>query len=258
MFLKVKKVLFSFITGLRTNRLGSFLYTFCYGILDALENKNNDFESNGERWLIENLESQNRIVVFDVGGNVGVWSRMVWLHNNQAQIHSFEPVPEIYERLVKNVNQCESIFPNNIALGAAEGFLRFNYYPKNSLFSSFYDHPMGKSLGIELEVNVQTGDNYCQINEIEYIDFLKIDVEGFESNVLSGFEKMINSKRIKMIQFEYGDLVLKSRFLLVDFYNLLESKGYKVGKLFPGYVDFSPYNVRKENFLTSNFVAVLV
>jgi hypothetical protein len=47
-----------------------------------------------------------------------------------------------------------------------------------------------------------------------------------------------------------------SRFLLRDFYQLLEPAGYLVGKIFPNGVDFRPYSPDDENFFGPNFLAV--
>ncbi|PZX47648.1 FkbM family methyltransferase [Algoriphagus chordae] len=254
---EIKKSIYHWITNHRKTRIGKLLYSFSSTINEALENKNNDFNTNGEKWLIDSLDANQPLIVFDVGANIGDWTKLVHHKNKYAQIHSFEPIPAIYERLAQNTQGIEEIKINNLALGEFSGVLEMNYYPQNPIFSSFYNHPLGKNKKNLTRVEVMTGDKYCELNQIEFIDFLKIDVEGFESKVLFGFERMFSEKRIKMIQFEYGDLVLKSNFLLRDFYGFFESRNYKVGKLYPGYVDFDGYSCKKENFIPSNFVCLI-
>ena len=57
---------------------------------------------------------------------------------------------------------------------------------------------------------------------IESIDFLKVDTEGADIDVLQGFRNAFEQGAVTMAQFEYNDLSLKlSRTLLADFYELL-------------------------------------
>ena len=252
----IKKSVYHWITGQRKNRIGKGLYTVIKIIHEALENKNNDFNTNGEKWLVDSLGSEKPLIVFDVGANIGDWTKMVHYKNRNAKIHSFEPIPEIFKKLSENTKGIDQIAINNLALGKEEDKLEMNYYPSNPIFSSFFNHPLGKNQENVVEVKVTSGDAYCKLENIEFIDFLKIDVEGFEPSVLFGFDRMFAEKRIGMVQFEYGDLVLKTGFLLKDFYEFFEKKNYKVGKLFPRFIEFGDYNFNKENFLPSNFVAV--
>ena len=88
------------------------------------------------------------------------------------------------------------------------------------------------------------------------IDFLKIDTEGHEFHVLKGFEQSLDAGLINVIQFEYGKVNVLSRALLYDYYQFFEKKGYVVGKIFPHFVRFKPYEYFDENFIGPNFVAV--
>jgi FkbM family methyltransferase len=253
---KIKQSVYHWLSKQRPTSCGKRLLSINQSLFEALENKNNDFKTNGEKWLIDSLDSDKAIIVFDVGANIGDWSKMAYSKNKNAIIHSFEPVPAIFEKLAENTNGIDQISINNLALGEKEDVLQMNYYPSNSIFSSFYHHPMGKNQSNVVEVKVMSGDAYCQLHNVEFIDFLKIDVEGFESKVLFGFDRMFAEKRIGMVQFEYGDLVLKTGFLLRDFYEFFEKNNYKVGKLFPEFIEFGEYSYKKENFLPSNFVAI--
>lgn len=257
MFNYCKKYIYHWITNQRNKVLGKYLYSINNILYEALENKNNDFFTNGEKWLIDSLLLNNKSIVFDVGANIGDWSKLVNSKFREVNIHSFEPIPYVFQKLEENLVEIDNIKVNNFALGNTEGVINMNYYPSNSLFSSVFNHPLGQGKENIIQVNVVKGDYYCEFNNINEIHFLKIDVEGFESEVLFGFEKMLSERKIKMIQFEYGDLVLRSRFLLKDYFELLEKYNFSVGKLFPNYIKFTSYDYKMENFLTSNFVAVL-
>ncbi|MDP3442733.1 MAG: FkbM family methyltransferase [Ignavibacteria bacterium] len=254
--MKIKKYLFSLITKSKGTVLGDFLKSASKSIIDALENKDNNHFTNGEFWLISVLKDTDVKTVFDVGANVGVWTNQFKLMHPGTKVYSFEPVPETFEKLKENTQNLNNVQLFNLALSDSSDPLEFNYYPNNSYFSSIYDHPLTGQKPDKKIVKAQKGDDFCTELGIEDIDFLKIDTEGSEPKVLKGFQEMIESGKIKMIQFEYGEINIQNRFLLKDFFDLFENNGYLLGKIYPDFIDFSPYQKEKENFIISNFFAV--
>ena len=61
-----------------------------------------------------------------------------------------------------------------------------------------------------IEVNVRTINDICEELNIDRINFMKIDVEGFESDVLSGAKNLLENKKIEYILFELQDTILHS------------------------------------------------
>ena len=98
-------------------------------------------------------------------------------------------------------------------------------------------------------------DAYCKADRIETVDFVKIDVEGAEHRVLGGFGEYLRAQAVHCIQFEYGAFSTQTRFLLADYYGLL-GDGYWIGKIFPTYVDFRPYDWSMDDFRFSNYCCV--
>jgi hypothetical protein len=99
---------------------------------------------------------------------------------------------------------------------------------------------------------VRTGDEVCRELGIGKIDFLKVDVESAEYEVLTGFSEMLGARRVSVIQFEHQH----GRFLR-DFYDLFLPKGYALGKLYANYVDFREHSAESEHFLGPHYIAVL-
>ena len=89
------------------------------------------------------------------------------------------------------------------------------------------------------------------------VDLLKIDVEGHEIEVLSGFRDTLASpeRRPRVIQFEYGHTWLPARHTLMEAYDLLRRSGYIVGRLYPDGVDFKPYSLADDHFRMGNYIA---
>lgn len=217
----------------------------------------NDNELSGEYRVLRIFAKNNPKVVFDVGANVGNWTKELKQYSPDSVVYSFEPVPQTFEKLCQNLKEEKMVYPHEIALSDREGTLVFNFYPSNSYFSSIYKTTLDSNFQT-LSVNTISGDTFCDEQNIDEIDFLKIDVEGAENKVLVGFSRRIKERKIKVIQFEYGPHNIESRFLLKDFFELLEGNGYRIGKIYPTWVDWSEYTIEKENFILSNFLALSI
>ena len=68
---------------------------------------------------------------------------------------------------------------------------------------------------------------------------------------------MLQNGKIRVIQFEYGEMYISARTFLKDCFDLLIPLGYKIGKLFPDGVEFVDYTYDLDNFKWANYVAVL-
>jgi FkbM family methyltransferase len=221
-------------------------------VLDMRENWSYDAALNGEARILELLAPHLR-VVFDVGANVGDWTRTV-LDRSGAECHCFELVPSTAAELERRLGSAARAHLNAIGLSDAEGVVTAKVYAHNSEISSIADIDHGS--GFErVNCAVIRGDAYCRQHGIADIDLLKIDAEGADLSVLRGFGQMVG--RIAVIQFEYGLANVMTRTLLADFYELLESRGYVVGKVFPTGVRFAPYTPTMEDFRGPNYLAVL-
>jgi hypothetical protein len=129
------------------------------------------------------------------------------------------------------------------------------HFPAGSCASSTVDfpHPLDS---VTVYGRVERGDEYVREHGIERIDMLKIDVEGAEMRVLQGLEETISAGRVRAIQFEYSRLNIVARCFLRDLYEFLVARGYRVGKIYPTYVDFRDYSFDHEDFIGPNYLAI--
>jgi FkbM family methyltransferase len=177
----------------------------------------------------------------------------------QATIHSFEVISATYSKLVDQCKTLNHITAHNMGLSDADGTIEFSVAPENDTLSSALPGLHGEFHKFEHykeSCPVTRGDQFCAQHDIRYIDFLKIDVEGLESKVISGFSKMLGEKRIGAIQFEYGQINLRARVFLEDYYNLLRPFGMRLGKIYPDYVDFKNYHFTQDDLAGPNYLAV--
>jgi len=195
--------------------------------------------------------------IFDVGANVGEWCLMCARICPNATIHAFEILPSTYRRLITNISGCQRIVPHDFGLSDTSGETVALARDGNSdLTSLVRDVPLMYGGGfVETPVSTCTGDAFCADNGIADIDLLKIDAEGFDFAVLSGFKNLIERRKIRVIQFEYGLPNVLARTLVRDFYDLLLPFGYHLGKLYPDRVDFREWRPLDEQFGGPNLVA---
>ena len=138
-------------------------------------------------------------VALDVGAHVGIWSRN--LVEKFKNIYAFEPVPKHIECWKQNMSQCDfTHFLNTVALGD-ENVINEMYVPimNSGMASLVWPTPDTQTI----EIETRTLDSY----EFDQVDFIKIDVEGFEINVLRGAENTIRKHKPVMF-IEISDLVV--------------------------------------------------
>jgi FkbM family methyltransferase len=223
------------------------LFLVCSRYLDLWYGDNNfDRRTNGEFWLLEKLMPRANIV-FDVGANSGDYSAEILKINPMVSVHAFEPDPEPYAKLKE--------FPlvaNNIALGEKRG-IKTLYRASKSAHNSFYPLESGRT---PIAVNVTTLDAYCEKRGIHHIDFLKIDVEGYEFFVLKGAEKLLKRQGIDYIQFEFSGATIESRVFLKDFIEFFNTYGYDLYRIRAQDVQKVEHAPDKERFTLTNYLAI--
>lgn len=212
------------------------------------------FAEHGEIWLQDRLTNRLK-TIFDVGANIGEWARMARKRNPQATIHMFEIASDTFCQLLSNIDIDSLTIPNGFGLGNETQFIEMQYAANNPELTTQFKRLILNDAVIRTGL-VVTGDDYVKSRNIDYIDFLKIDVEGAEGNVLQGFEQTLQQRRIGIIQFEYSYHAILSRWLLVDSYDLLTPLGYRLGKLTPNGIEFHAYTYWYEKFPGCDYVAV--
>lgn len=133
---------------------------------------------------------KNGMYVFDIGTNMGETLLNFARLNPSGKIYGFEPVPFLFENAKKNIdlNVFRNIYLNNLAISDQKGSLFFEL-PQNRNFGSI--NMSFESTPGSREVKAITIDEFIELNQIDQVDFIKVDVEGFEYKVLRGAVKSI-------------------------------------------------------------------
>lgn len=133
-------------------------------------------------------------VVIDAGANVGSFSILVAHYYPNAKIFAFEPTPLTYEFLKKNTAPYPNIIPINAGLAEKEGERDFIVSSVGTTGNHFFDGVhMGESqIGDKvMSVTITTIDKAVG----SPVDFIKIDTEGYEENILMGARETIKKYR---------------------------------------------------------------
>ncbi|CBY83666.1 FkbM family methyltransferase [Helicobacter felis] len=122
--------------------------------------------------------------ILDLGSNIGSNALYYALVRKAKKVYAFEPLKKAYEILCKNIklNSLQDVIvPHNMALGEKIGKASIKYSPTFSMGGTALKNDENGNLVVKSLDELQKEG--CFVNKI---DFLKIDVEGFESHVLRG------------------------------------------------------------------------
>ncbi len=241
------------------------LADFCTQALMAWKNKQYVVSLNGEAALLARLAPFAPRVLFDVGANVGEWSLAALRHLPTATVHAFEIAAPTSVRLRERTSSWGGrIVVNACGLGDRDGAITIFHAPESDTATSTLRAAIEVSAPnhdihtvTEMSARITTGDAYLQAQTIAHVDMLKIDVEGAEFAVLNGFADAFARRAISLVQFEYGEINLRTRSFLADFYDFFAARGFVLGKLYPDGVAFKPYALADEDFVGPNYIACL-
>ena len=216
-----------------------------------LHSEDPDPSTNGELRVLECM-SERLGTVIDVGANHGQWSRLALAVSPNVRVWCSELVSPTRARLRDAVPEATVV---DYGLSDHSGTTEVKHYPGDDGLSSVYDYPHPLP-SVQLSEEVRTGDELLAAEGIERVDLLKVDAEGADLSILRGFRLAIAEGRIDAIQFEYGYACVVARTFLLDFYELLEPQGFRLGRVGRRGVEFMSYRLERENFFGPNFLAV--
>ena len=238
----------------------SSLYKFPNGMMAFHVNKTEtDFIYNevfaDQCYLRHGIKIQPGDVIFDVGANIGMFSMFSALHFEGVKVFAFEPIPDVYKVLKANsALYSENIKAYNVGVSNEENTATFTYYPNNTALSGRYgdeaddkrilrttlinqlqengDSVEETRINDVIDARIKGEEVTCQLrrisdiireNNVDRIDYLKVDVERSELNVLEGIEEE-HWPLIKQIVIEVHD----EDGRLETIQSLLEKHGFAV------------------------------
>jgi FkbM family methyltransferase len=166
-------------------------------------------EFNSDLMEVNKLNFSENPVIIDIGANVGIVSFYFAKKYPNAKIFAYEPHPLNFQNLVKGieVNNITNIYPFNLAVFSESDmdvkiFLHENNTSASSVFRFLSSDPF-------VEVKTISLEDIIKQNNISYIDFLKIDCEGAEFDILENTD-----------MFYHENIPIKNMF--IEFHRFME------------------------------------
>ena len=175
-------------------------------------------------------------VILDIGANFGVQSLQFASNFNNSKIFAIEPTKYAFEKMIKNfdLNQdfAKNIYPEQIFLSSYNKKLPSGVYSSWNLDINSEQHAKHKGTKKEtIDSKIYTLDEFTDLKNIKDVDFIKLDVDGFELDVIKGgskylkmFKPPIFMELAPYLYNEYGysidELINNLRSLNYEFYDM--------------------------------------
>jgi FkbM family methyltransferase len=210
---------------------------------------------SGEKWLIEEVGSRCRTFV-DVGGNRGTWTELMLASGGEPKKGLiFEPSTSALRMLREKFGARPEVTIIPAAVSDQLGETQF--FEENEAGGTSSCVPgYSKPDAVRRVVKTTTVDSSLAEHGMSDVDFMKIDIEGFDLYALRGARKLIDERRVGIIQFEYNESWLGSGSTIHGAVDLLTSAGMEVFLLNLNGLYTPNLALYGEYFGLSNYVAL--
>jgi len=210
-------------------------------VMDEHIRSGEEFERGEQQFLLRFLQAG--MVVFDIGAHHGLYTLLAASKvGSSGKVVAFEPSPRERKRLTENVrlNRHDHVVVEPMALGKSKGKATLHVCLGretgcNSLRPPTVEEPLES-----VEVTVSTVDDYCADRKIDSCDFVKLDVEGAEQDVLSGATQFTTRAPRPVFLIELADIRTEAwGYRSSVIFDILASRGFRW------------YSVTDDGFLTA-------
>ena len=176
-------------------------------------------------WFLKEQEDLNLI---DLGANIGLFSMFV--APICEKVFSVEPTPSHFALLNELVDLAgiKNIESHNLAIGTEDGEAEFNIHERNSTMNSFITHRTDPHSGKTVKVKTKTLNSLIDSLDVDHINFVKMDIEGFENEIIfeESFEEALT--KIDGLYVEVHDF--EERGMMAENFNKISDKLKGFGK----------------------------
>ena len=200
-----------------------------------------DYDTNRNAWDIlkaifyqreyaDYFPFYQKATIIDIGAHYGYFSLFACINSSKgSRIIALEPDSDNFRHLVQNIdnNNFTNIEPIHQAIANQNGQIEF--FSANGVNSSLInDYALSKTKAVPVEVHAMTLQHLIEEKSISKIDFLKMDCEGAEYEILSGMTSEVFDK-ISTISMEFHDMK-NAEYTGDTIVNILKNKGFKIVK----------------------------
>ena len=179
------------------------------------------------------LDKEGSILV-DVGANEGAFSQAILDVTKQLDVIAIEPIPETFARLSHRFRAIERVTVMNSAVGSrAASLTLYDHAGENGTehATAFPSSEIAEGAARTVIVPVQPLDDLLA-DRRRNVCFLKIDVEGFEYEVLRGATGLLSEDSLRAVLLEFNAMNVDARVFAKDFREILAS--FQPNRILPG------------------------
>jgi FkbM family methyltransferase len=155
-----------------------------------------------ERWFKDKGDENHRLnydlnensLVIDLGGYLGEWTEKIY-HKYSCNIYVFEPVLKYYDNIVEKFKNDGKIKVFNLGLSSVNDEVIIKH--DNASSSIFIEN------GVEEKIKLVRYYDFINNNKIDYIDLIKINIEGSEYELLEHIIENNLHGKIKNLQIQF-------------------------------------------------------
>lgn len=176
-----------------------------------------------------------KMTILDIGANVGLYTAILGKGTgNEGQVYAFEPDPENFSFLQKTIaaNRLSHVQGVQGAAAAKAGRMRLFTSSENRGDNRLYGNELSDGF---VDVDVISVDDFLREKGVATVDLIKIDVQGFEAEVLVGLEHTIRtSPNLTLLSEFWPDGLRRAGAEPLELLNRLRSWGLKIHSLESG------------------------
>lgn len=179
------------------------------------------------------LKKANIKTVIDIGANIGQFTFLIHGILPNAKIYAFEPLPECFSVLKERTATIPEIQVFNLGLGSQDTVLTFhrNPYADSSSFREMADlhrnqFPFTSGQEKLLEIPVKVLDSFSSQIDLQDNILIKIDVQGYEDEVLNGGANIISQAHMVIMEISFAPLYEKTSSF-DELYNRMKQLGFE-------------------------------
>lgn len=208
--INIYKIISKFYVFLFSRKKMQFLNNIIFSLsLDAKGFKNyGNFSKTGEKSFIKIIKNEISLSL-DIGANIGKYTKLL-LTESKTKVIAFEPMSGSFKKLEEvKLDFKDRLEIHNFALGNENTKKKIFYENENSEKASLIDS-LDKLSFIDNKkkntkiIDVKKLDSLENLFENQIIDFIKIDTEGYEFEVLTGAKNVLSKHQPKYIQIEFN------------------------------------------------------
>jgi FkbM family methyltransferase len=146
---------------------------------------------------------KNNAVVIDGGANMGIFAVFVAHEKPNTAVYAFEPAAETFQALQKNVGHYSQVKAFPVGLGEMKATRDFQVFEKSTVSNHFLSEGFDTTGTETTSATITSIDDFSIENAIPRIDFIKLDTEGYEANILKGGAESIKKWKPAIVMSAY-------------------------------------------------------